>query len=62
MAVFPVVSVVEKCCEVVGREGKLHGESITSKGITVFTKFKLLNYLGGFVRRVYAVFLTSGVK
>ena len=47
----------------VEREGKLHGESITSKGITVFTKkFRLLNYLGEFVCRVCAVFLTFGVK
>ena len=58
-----MVSVVEECCKVVGREGKLHGESITSKGITVFTKkFRLLNYLGEFVCRVCAVFSTYWVK
>ena len=58
-----MISVVEKCCEMVGRKGKLHGEGFTSKGITVFIKkFNLLNYLGEFVRRVNAIFSTFGVK
>ena len=33
-----MISVVEECCEMVGREGKLHGGNNTSKGSTVFTK------------------------
>jgi len=58
-----VISVVEKCCKMVWRKGKLHGEGVTSKGITVFIKkFSLLNYLGEFICRVYAMFSTFGVK